>query len=311
MTKSAAVRHAELGTASVAEFLQFLFSGITVGAIYALVGVGFAIIYSASNVINFAQGEFVMLGGMATMFLLSGGEPLWLAALLAIVITAAIGLALNKFAVEPAAHRRGGGASVVTLIIITIGASIFIRGAAEVLLGKDSHRLPAFSGDQPIDIFGAKLDPQVLWVLGALALAVVGLRWFFARTRLGKAMLATSCNRLAAELVGIDVRMILLASFGLSAALGALAGILTAPITLTRYDIGIMLGLKGFCAAILGGLGSPFGAVAGGLLLGIAEAMAAGYLSSAYKDVVAFVIILAVLFLAPGGLFGAKATERV
>ncbi|MBI3453413.1 MAG: branched-chain amino acid ABC transporter permease [Rhodospirillales bacterium] len=296
----------------VSEFLQFLFSGIGNGAIYALVGLGFAIIYNASHVINFAQGEFVMIGGMATVSLIAGGiVPVWLAMPVAVAVAGGIGMALEKFAVEPAALRRGGGASVVGLIIITIGASIFIRGAVEVWLGKDFHRLPPFSGSEAIDIAGAKLDPQILWVLGGLAAVVAGLKWFFERTRFGKAMLAASHNRLAAQLVGIDIRRVLLASFGLSAALGALAGILTAPITLTKYDIGIMLGLKGFCAAILGGLGSGFGAVLGGLALGLAEAMAAGYISSAYKDAVAFVIIVVVLILMPGGLFGAKSSERV
>jgi branched-chain amino acid transport system permease protein len=295
----------------LAEFLQFLISGITVGAIYALVGLGFALIYNASNVINFAQGEFVMIGGMATFSLMAGGGvPLLIAVPLGIVITALVGCALERLAVDPAL-RRPGGASVVTIIIITIGASIFIRGVVEVVLDKDFHHLPAFSGEVPIAVGGAQLQPQSLWVLGVMVLVVLALRWFFERTRLGKAILATQHNRLAAQLVGIDTRLILLVSFGLSAALGGLAGILTAPITLTRYDVGIMLGLKGFCAAILGGLGSPFGAIAGGLALGLAEALAAGYLSSAYKDAVAFVIILSVLFIRPSGLFGSHVTDRV
>lgn len=290
----------------MAELLQFLFSGITVGAIYALVGLGFSIIYNASHVINFAQGEFVMLGGMATVFLMAGGLPLVVAAPLAVFLVVLVGLLLEKLAVEPARN-----ATVVTLIIITIGASIFIRGVVEVTLGKNFHRLPAFSGETPIMIGGAALQPQSLWVIGALAVVVAALKWFFDHTRLGKAILATSHNRLAAQLVGIEIRTILLVSFGLSAALGALAGILTAPITLTRYDIGIMLGLKGFAAAILGGLGSGFGAVAGGLLLGVLEALGAGYVSSAYKDAIAFVIILGVLVFLPSGLFGARRTERV
>jgi branched-chain amino acid transport system permease protein len=287
-------------------FLQFLVSGITVGAIYALVGLGFSIIYNASHVINFAQGEFVMLGGMGTVFLIAAGLPMIVAAPLAICLVVLVGLLLEKLAVEPARN-----ATVVTLIIITIGASILIRGIVEVTLGKDFHPLPAFTGDSAIMVGGAAVQPQSLWILGALALVVAALRWFFERTRLGKAILATSYNPLAAQLVGIETRTILLVSFGLSAALGALAGILTAPITLTKYDIGIMLGLKGFAAAILGGLGSSYGAVAGGLLLGVLEAMSAGYISSAYKDAVAFVIILGVLFFMPSGLFGTRRTERV
>jgi branched-chain amino acid transport system permease protein len=239
-----------------------------------------------------------------------GGLPILLAIPAAVMIAALVGLALDRFAVAPAINRPGG-ASVVTIIIITIGASIFIRGVIQIALGKDFHRLPAFSGETPIEILGARLQPQSLWVLGVTMLVVAALWWFFGRTRFGKAMLATSHNRLAAQLVGIDTRIVLLTSFGLSAALGGLAGILTAPITLTKYDIGIMLGLKGFAAAILGGLGSGPGAIVGGIALGLAEALAAGYISSAYKDAVAFIIILAVLFVRPSGLLGGRTTERV
>jgi branched-chain amino acid transport system permease protein len=289
-----------------AEFLQFLFSGITVGAIYALVGLGFSIIYNASRIINFAQGEFVMIGGMATVYLLGVGLSMPLAVGLAVIITVGVGLALEKFAVEPARD-----ASIVTLIIITIGASIFLRGAAQVLWGRNFHSLASISGNDPIMIGGAAMLPQSLWILGATILIIVGLRWFFNHTRTGKAMLATAYNPLVARLVGVNTRFILLLSFGLAAMLGSVAGILVAPISLTYPGVGVMLGLKGFCAAILGGIGNPMGAIAGGLIVGLSEAMTAGYISSAYKDAVAFVIILLVLFFIPSGLFGARETERV
>ncbi|MGA7983889.1 MAG: branched-chain amino acid ABC transporter permease [Burkholderiales bacterium] len=289
-----------------AQLLQYLLSGLTVGAIYALVALGFSIIYNASNVINFAQGEFVMIGGMATVSLIAAGLPLPLAALLAIAATTLVGLALEKLAFE-----RVRGESVVTLIIITIGASILLRGLAGLVWDKNLHALPAFSGDRPIALGGATIVPQSLWVVGVTLLVVAALWWFFNRTLHGKAMLATSHNRLAAQLVGISVRRVLLVSFGLSAALGALAGILIAPITFTAWDVGVMLGLKGFAAAILGGLGSGPGAVLGGLVLGLLEALSAGYVSSAYKDVIAFGIMLAVLVLMPGGLLGRRSAERV
>jgi branched-chain amino acid transport system permease protein len=289
-----------------AQLLQFLFAGLTAGAIYALVALGFSIIYNASQVINFAQGEFVMIGGMATVSFLHLGLPLPLAALAAVAATTLVALALDKLAVE-----RARGASVVTLIIITIGASILLRGLASLVWDKNIHPLPAFTGDKPIALGGATLLPQSLWVMGVSLAILAALWWFFNRTLYGKAMLATSHNRLAAQLAGISVRRVLLVSFGLSGALGALAGILVAPITFTSWDVGVMLGLKGFAAAILGGLGSGPGAVLGGLVLGLVEALAAGYLSSAYKDVIAFVIILAVLVLMPSGLLGRRAAERV
>jgi len=290
----------------VSEFLQYLFSGVTIGAIYALSGLGFSIIYNSSHVINFAQGEFIMIGGMATVSLVGMGVPLALAIPLAVAVTMLVGFALEKLAVEPAR-----GASVTTLIIITIGASIFLRGVAQVIWGKDFHSLPAFSGDAPIGVFGATLMPQSLWVLGVTLAVILVLGWFFNRTLFGKAMLATSVNAMAARLVGINVKRVLLMSFGLSAALGAVGGIVVTPITFTSYEAGIMLGLKGFAAAVLGGLGNGAGAIAGGLIVGIAEAMGAGYLSSAYKDAIAFVIILFVLFFLPSGLFGKRGADRV
>lgn len=288
------------------EFLQFLFSGLTVGAVYALVALGFTLIFNASHVVNFAQGEFVMLGGMTMVFLGYAGLPPLAAAPLAVLVTALVGTALYKLAIEPAR-----GATVVTLIIITIGASIFLRGVAQLVFDKEFHRLPGFSGDDPILILGAALLPQSLWVLGSTLVTVLGLYLFFNHTTLGKSVLATSSNRLAAQLIGLNVNAILLFSFGLSAAIGALGGILVTPITLTSYDAGTMLALKGFAAAILGGFGSPIGAVLGGLIVGLVEALTAGYLSSAYKDAVGFLIILIVLFFMPRGLMGTASVERV
>ena len=289
-----------------AQLLQSLLSGLTVGAIYALVALGFAIIYNASHVINFAQGEFVMIGGMAAAAFIDAGLPLPLSIVFSVSLATLVGLALEKLAVEPAR-----GAPVVTLIIITIGASILLRGLATLVWDKKIHPLPAFSGEAPITVGGATLLPQTLWVLGTTLVTVVALWWFFNRTLTGKAILAVSYNRLAAQLMGISVRRVLLVSFGLSAALGALAGVLIAPISFTSWDVGVMLGLKGFAAAMLGGIGSGPGAVVGGLALGLIEALGAGYLSSAYKDAFAFVVLLAALVFLPNGLAGRRVAERV
>ncbi|HQX57545.1 MAG: branched-chain amino acid ABC transporter permease [Rhodoferax sp.] len=287
-------------------WLQFVASGLTAGAIYALVALGFSIIYNASGAINFAQGEFVMIGGMSAVTLLAAGLPLAVAVMLAIVVAILVALMVEKLAIEPARD-----ADTVTLIIITIGVSLFLRGLAQLVWDKGVHRLPAFSGEQPLQFLGATILPQSLWVMGGTALAVAALSAFYGRTLLGKAMLATSYNRLAAQLVGIPTRGVLFASFGLAAALGALGGVLIAPIAFTAYDTGIMLGLKGFAAAMLGGMGSFAGAVLGGLVLGLLEGLGAGFISSAYKDAIAFVVILAVLFLMPGGLLGARRSDRV
>jgi branched-chain amino acid transport system permease protein len=290
----------------MAELLQFVFSGLTVGAIYALVALGFTLIFNASDIINFAQGEFVMLGGMTTVFLALAGVPLPLAALIAVIITTGIGLGLHRFAIEPAR-----GASPVALIMITIGASVFLRGVAQIIFDKRFHSLPALFGADAIQFGGAAILPQSLVVLAGATVIVVLLWLFVERTLLGKAVIATAANRLAARLIGVDTRRIVDFSFAVSAAIGAIAGILITPITLTSYDAGTLLALKGFAAAMLGGIGSPLGAVVGGLLIGMIEALSAGYISSSYKDAVAFLIILVVLVAMPQGLFGRVKVERV
>ncbi|NEV78669.1 branched-chain amino acid ABC transporter permease [Rhodopseudomonas sp. BR0C11] len=290
----------------MSELLQFLISGLTVGAVYALVALGFTLVYHASDVVNFAQGEFVMLGGMVTVFAYAAGVPLPLAALLAVIVAVVVGLLLYWLAIAPAR-----GASAVSLIIITIGASILLRGAAQIVFDKQFHKLPAFSGETPIHLFGAVIQPQSLWVLGGAALVVLTLYYVMERTLIGKAVVATAANRLAARLVGVNVATVMALAFGGSAAIGAIAGILITPITLTSYDVGTLLALKGFAAAMLGGMGNPLGAVIGGLLLGLLESFGAGYVSSTYKDAIAFIVILAVLFVAPQGLVGRRTVERV
>jgi branched-chain amino acid transport system permease protein len=289
------------------QILQLLITGTTVGATYALVALGFAIIYNASDVVNFAQGEFVMIGAMSTIALSAGdGLPLPLAVLIAVVITIVTGLLLQRYFIA-----RARGASVVTTIIITLGASIFLRGVVLVVLGKDIFALPHFSGEEPILIGSAALLPQNLWVMGGTAVLVAGVHYFFHHTLQGKAILACSCNTTAAHLAGINVGRMMLIAYGLSALLGAMAGVMVAPITFTSYDAGVMLGLKGFSAAILGGMGNPMGAVAGGLMLGLIESLAAGLISSGYKDAIGFVILLLVLFIRPSGLFGKPSADRV
>lgn len=290
----------------MADFAQFLFSGLATGAIYALAALGFTLIYNACGVINFVQGDFLMLSAMTTSALLMHGVNYPGAAIAGIAVTVLIGVVLYQYAIKPAKD-----ANVVSLIIITIGASIFIQGMVQILLGKNQQVLPSFSGDTPLNILQAFILPQSLWVLGTSALMVLACAVFFRYSLSGKAMLAVASNKLAAQAVGIPVHRILQLSFGLSALLGAIAGIVAAPITTTSYDIGLMLGMKGFVAATLGGLGSGGGAVLGGLLIGILEALVAGYISSAYKDAAPFVLIIFILIAMPQGLLGAAPRERV
>ncbi|MDT8396518.1 MAG: branched-chain amino acid ABC transporter permease [bacterium] len=289
------------------QILQFVITGITVGSTYALIGIGFNIIFNATEIINFAQGEFVMLGGMFTVFGMQVLRlPVPFAALLSIVLVAFLGLLLNLFAIRPIRNP-----SPITLIIITIGASIFIRGASSLIWGKDPYPIAAFSGEDPIPFFGAVIQPQSLWVMGVVFAVVVALRQFLNRTITGKAMLASAFQPRAARLVGIDTSYMVLLSFALSGAVGAAAGIIIAPMSMVTYDMGVMMGLKGFCAAIVGGLGHPFGVVLGGLILGVMESLGAGLISSGYKDAIAFVILLLMLFFRPQGILGKGRGERV
>ena len=217
-----------------------------------------------------------------------------------------VGLLLYYLAIAPAR-----GASAVTLIIITIGASILLRGVASLVFDKNFHSLPPFAGAKPFMVGGAAVLPQSVIVLLGAGVIVLALWLFMTRTLTGKAIMATAANRLAARLVGINTGAMVALSFAVSAAIGAIGGILAAPITLTSYDVGTLLALKGFAAAMLGGMGNPLGAVVGGLTIGLLEAFGAGYISSSYKDAIAFIVILAVLFVMPQGLFGRARVERV
>jgi len=286
---------------------QYILSGLATGAIYALIGLGFAIIYNSTGIINFAQGEFVMLGGMfGVYFYTIQGWSLPIALLLAVLCAAVSGVLFERLAIRPL--RR---ATPLGLVIITIGGSILVRGIAMLVWGKDTHALPTFSGDDPIALAGATLLPQHLWIFALTVLLIVINKLFFQFTITGKALRACAVNQRAARLVGIDVRRMVMFSFMLASGMGALAGIIVAPLTMTSYDVGIMLGLKGFCAAIIGGMSNGIGTVLGGLLLGVLEALGAGLISSGYKDAVTFVILLLILFLRPQGLFSSGESERV
>ncbi|MGA9112006.1 MAG: branched-chain amino acid ABC transporter permease [Smithella sp.] len=288
------------------QLFQYVLSGLSNGAIYALIGFGFAIIYNSTGIINFAQGEFVMLGGMLTVFFLAVFKlPLAAGIILAIIISTIVGVSFERLAIRPLKN-----ASPLSLIIITIGASIFMRGAAMLIWGKDTYALTAFSGNDPLYIAGATILPQHLWILGVTVLIIIGSRIFFNYSIAGKAMRACSYNPLAAGLVGINVKNMVMLSFAISSAIGSMAGIIIAPLTMTSYDVGIMLGLKGFCAVIIGGMSSGLGTLMGGLLLGLLESLGAGFISASYKDAIAFIILLLILFIRPEGLFSKKETER-
>lgn len=289
------------------QLFQYFITGITVGSIYAMVAVGFNIIYNVTEIINFAQGEFVMLGGLTMIsFHVGLGLPLIAAFPATIIIVTLVGMLLDRMAISPIRQP-----TVLSLIIATIAASILLKGTAMFIWGKDPYDLPAFSGRNPINFFGAVIQPQYFWVIGFLIITVIVLTLFFEKTILGKAMSACADNPDAASLVGINVKQMILLSFALSAAIGAVAGIVVTPISLMEYDRGAMLAVKGFGAAVLGGLGSFPGAVIGGLILGAIESLGAGLISSGYKDAFALIVLMFVLFYKPSGIFGDIEVSRI
>jgi branched-chain amino acid transport system permease protein len=282
----------------VGQLLQYLITGITVGSVYAMVAIGFNTIYNVTEVINLAQGEFVVLGGLVVVFFqITLGIPAVAAFPATVLVVTFVGILVERLTIQPIRQP-----SVLFLIIATIAASMILKGAAMTLWGKDPFDLPPFSGRTPILLAGAAIQPQYLWVIGFLIATAIALSLFFNRTIAGKAMLACADNPSAARLVGIDVKKMMLFSFMLSAAIGAVAGITITPIALMEYDRGAMLAIKGFAAAVLGGLGSFPGAIVGGLIMGVIESFGAGVLSSGYKDAYALFILLLVLFIRPSGI---------
>jgi branched-chain amino acid transport system permease protein len=287
---------------SFEQLLQYILSGITNGSIYAIVAIGFNIIYNTTGIINFAQGEFLMLGGM-TAISLSAYVPLPLAIMGAVIITAAVGAMVDFLFI-----RRLKSPSVLNMVIVTIGLSIIIREIALHIWDEKVRSLPYFTGNEisSINIMGAYISPQVLWVLGVSGVIVVFLGAFFKFTLTGRSMRACASNITAARLCGINTRNMVTISFMLSAAIGALAGCVISPITQTQYDSGASLAIKGFTVAILGGLGNSTGAIIGGIIIGLLEAFSISVLPLAYKDAIAIAILLIILFARPSGLLGTK-----
>jgi len=289
------------------QLFQFLLSGLTTGSTYALIAIGFSIIHNATGIVNFAQGEFVMLGGM---FMITYSTVLNAPAVPAFFLTL-LSVALTGFLLERGPIRQARSKEILILVMITVGVSISIKGFSMVLWGKNPMTLPPFSGETPLVLGGAAIMPQSIWIFGITVAAVLALQYFLRGTITGKAMRAVAASRRTAVLSGIPVDRMILLSFTISGALGAVAGILLTPVTTTSYDVGVMLGLKGFSAAILGGYGSIPGAVIGGVLLGTLESLGAGLVSSEYKDAIAFLVLLTVLFFRPTGILGRGKLRRV
>jgi branched-chain amino acid transport system permease protein len=282
--------------------LQIVVSGVAVGCIYGLIGIGFCVIYNASGIVNFGQGAFVMLGGMIThVLLVRAGLPLLAAALVATLLVAALGVAIERIVVRPLWDRN---ATMFVMILATLAAQIVIERATLLAVGDQPKTLPNFTDLPSVRVGGVAISWQTLWIAGT-SLGLVGLlALFFAKTRTGKAMRACAINREAAALQGIPVTRMLAYSFALSAGLGAIAGILITPTQYTAFNLGVPFAISGFIAAILGGFGNALGAFVGGIMLGVLQAVAIVMFGAGLKNVAALSVLLVFLLARPSGLLG-------
>ena len=286
--------------------LQILFSGLAVGAIYSLVALGFVLIIRATNVVNFAQGDFAMLGAYAMMTLLTMLKlPYWLSFLLALAVMTIFGVIFNYGVYYPLRNR-----SFLPVIISTLGASIFLQNTVLAVFGPQAQPLEKVFKSSGFEIGGVFLDSQYLVILAVTIVAVVFQYVLFEHTLLGKKLQATSQDKDMARLLGIPVAGMIAFTFIYSATLGGLAGILIGPVLFVSIGMGSIIALKAFSATIIGGFGDVTGAIVGGLLLGVVESFAGAYISVPYKDAFGFLLLFIFLLIRPQGIFGEKISEK-
>ncbi len=286
--------------------MQYIVTGLTVGSIYALLAIGFVTIYNITGVLNLAQGEFAMIGALTCITFVNLGLPTLAAIILAVLVTAFVGFLMDKATITPARNS-----SVITLIIITLGVSIFLKGMGLIIWGSYPKALSPMVQGESISFLGAVINPQSIVVFGVLLVLLVLLYIFFDKTYIGSALKASEKNPQAANLMGINTKTMSSIAFTLAAGLGAIAGIMIAPLTDATYEMGFLIGVKGFVAMVIGGMHSISGAVMGGLLIGILEAMSGGFISTFYADAIVFALVMLMLFVKPTGLFARASGDRV
>ncbi|WP_318503195.1 branched-chain amino acid ABC transporter permease [Bacillus sp. T3] len=286
--------------------MQYLVTGLTVGSIYALLAIGFVTIYNITGVLNFAQGEFAMIGALTCITFANAGFPMFVSIILATLITAVIGLIIERTAILYARDT-----SVIILIIITIGLSTFLKGMGLIVWGTNPKQLAPIIKGEPFQFMGAMINPQSIIIFVVLLILLAVLYLFFEKTYIGSALRASEKNPRAAKLMGINTSTMSALAFTLAAALGAIAGIMIAPITDATYEMGFLIGVKGFVGMVIGGMHSIPGAVAGALIVGLLEAFSSAYISTFYSDAITFAVLILVLFLKPNGIFARASGERV
>ena len=285
--------------------LQLLFTGIGIGAVYALVALGFVLIFRATNVVNFAQGEFSMVAAYLMVVCVELGLPYWLSFVIALAGMALLGVIFNLGVYYPLRHR-----TYLPVIIATIGASILLSNSVLAIYGPQPQVLQGWFDTPGIQLGPVYLDSQYLLIIGVTIFLVLFNFWFFEKTLLGKKLQATSQDKEMASLLGISVSTMIMITFIYSAVLGGLAGILVAPVLFVSIQMGSTIALKAFAATIIGGFGDVAGAIVGGLALGVIETFGAAYISVPYKDGFAFLVLIAFLIFRPQGIFGERVAEK-
>jgi branched-chain amino acid transport system permease protein len=289
----------------VTDLLQLLFAGLSQGAIYALIAIGFVAIFTVSGVINLAQGEFAALAGLVAISTRASGLPLPVAAVVAVATVAVVAVVMERLTIAPVKAM-----TTLVSLILTLGVSTALKALMLLIYGPNAEGLEAISPGIAT-VAGVRIRYQDLWILLVAAVVSAGVYWFYDRTVTGKALRACAEQPVAARLVGISLSRASLISFLIAGVVGALAGVLASPVYFTSWESGLALGLKGFVAATLGGLVSVRGAVLGGLVLGVLETLTAGYVSTGLRDAVAFLLLIVVLVVRPAGIFGRHAEARV
>ena len=286
--------------------VQQILNGLTNGSLYALMAVGVTMIYKSLGMLNFAHGDIMMLGTFICLSLINMDLPIFAALLIAVAATAVIGFALERLVL-----RQVEFSSFTNLLIATVGISYIFRNGAMVIFGTNPQKFPSMFSQTPFDVAGFKVTPQSLGIIAVSLLLIVALHLFFTKVMVGKCMELASSNAESAAMMGINVSHMRFLTFGISAGLACIAGVLIAPLTYARADMSASIGLKAFAAAILGGIGNLWGSLFGGLILGIVEALGATYISSAYRDAFSFLVLFIVLFLKPTGLLNKKIENKL
>ena len=285
---------------------QFILNGLTNGSLYALMAVGVTMVYKSLGMLNFSHGDIMMIGTFIVLTLIKSGIPLLAAILIGVIATAAIGFLLERLIL-----RRVEFSSFTNLLIATVGVSYILRNGAMVIFGTNPQRFPSLFSQVPISIAGFKVSPQSIGIILVSLALIIALHLFFTKVKVGKCMELASSNAQSAAMMGINVSHMRCLTFGISAGLACIAGALIAPLTYARPDMSATIGLKAFAAAILGGIGNLWGALLGGIILGVVEALGAGYISSAYRDAFSFIVLFLVLFIKPTGLLNRKIENKL